>query len=486
MAKDRILPQSIEAEQSLLGSLLIDQNAGITVFSEIKEEDFYSEVHKIIFSAMFDLYSANSPIDIITLSDYLVRKDLTSKIGDLSYISTLSTIIPSAANFRSYMQIVKRCSTMRKLIDASQKIINNCFEGDDAQDAKAYAEKLIFDIGKEDDNSSLAQISESLDELIDRLDRIYRDPNSLKGISTGFVGIDNLTNGLQKSDLIILAARPSVGKTSLALNIAVNAALDQNAKVAVFSLEMPKIQLANRMLCDVAGVSMEKVKKGKQSKEDWQALFAAKKKLAAAQIYVDDSSMNKPIDVLNKCRRIKREKGLDLVIIDYLQLMTSDKGSKDGNRVTEVSDISRSLKITARELDVPIIVLSQLSRAVEGRKDHRPIMSDLRESGSIEQDADMVWFIHRPDKYADLEVADDRKNIAELIVAKHRNGELGTIDLRWVGELTAFRNAGRDSNLDSLYKTAPADKKPVNPEMPTDKDAPPEIESVGGDLEDLF
>lgn len=486
MAKDRILPQSIEAEQSLLGSLLIDQNAGITVFSEIKEEDFYSEVHRIIFSAMYDLYTASSPIDIITLSDYLVRKDLVSKIGDLSYISSLSTIIPSAANYKSYMQIVKRCSTMRKLIDAGQKIINNCFEGEDAVDAKSYAEKLIFDIGKEDDTTALTELSGSLDELIERLDRIYRDPTSLRGLPTGFVGLDNITNGLQKSDLIILAARPSVGKTSFAMNIAANCALQQNAKVAVFSLEMPKIQLATRMLCDVANVSMEKVKKGKQSKEDWQALFAAKKKLAAAQIFVDDSSMNKPIDVLNKCRRIKREKGLDLVVIDYLQLMTSDKGSKDGNRVTEVSDISRNLKIAARELDVPIIVLSQLSRAVESRKDHRPQMSDLRESGAIEQDADMIWFIHRADKYADLEVADDRKDIAELIIAKHRNGELGTIDLRWVGEVTAFRNVGNDSNLNSLYKTAPKGKA-IDPELPTDKDAPPAFEAEpAGDLEDLF
>ena len=491
MAKERILPSSIEAEQSLLGCLLIDQNVAFTIFSKIDEKDFYSEVHRIIFSAMYELYNSNTPIDIVTLSDYLTRKDLLAKIGDLSYISTLSTIIPSAANFKSYMQIVKRHSTMRKLIEAGQNIINNAFEGEDEEVSRSYAEKLIFDIGKEDETSALTHLGGSLDELIEKLDKIYRDPTGLRGLPTGLVGLDETLNGLQKSDLILIAARPSVGKTSLAMNIVANCAIQQNAKIAMFSLEMPKIQLANRMLCDVANVSMEKVKKGEQTKEEWQALFAAKKKLASSHIYVDDSSMSTPIDILSKCRRIKREHGLDLVVIDYLQLMNSGSKSKDANRVTEVSDISRSLKIAARELDVPVIVLSQLSRAVEGRKDHRPILSDLRESGAIEQDADIVMFIHRPDRYDDLQVAPEEKNIAELIVAKHRNGPLNTIKLRWVGELTAFRNLQKDANLSSLYKTAPGQKKKdVDPELPTDKDAPPDydtFESVdGGDLEDLF
>lgn len=485
--QERIPPQSLEAEQSLLGCLLIDKEAASIIFGGIKEEDFYSETHRILFSAMYDLYSKNTPIDFITVSDYLSRNDLISKIGDLSYLTSLTTIVPSSANFKSYMEIISRASTMRKLINAGNAIINEAFEGEDEEQTLSFAEKQIFDIGKEKETSSLEHIGGALDECIDKLDTIYRDPNSLRGLPTGFAKLDEVTNGLQKSDLILVAARPGVGKTSLTMNIVTNAAIQSGAKCAVFSLEMPKTQLAQRMLCSVSNVSMSKVLKGEETKEEWQALFAAKKKIAGAKIFVDDSSQNTPVDILSKCRRIQREHGLDLVMIDYLQLMNSGKNSKDPNRVTEVSDISRSLKIAARELNVPILVLSQLSRAVEGRRDHRPILSDLRESGAIEQDADIVMFIHKPDMYNDIEVAPENKDVCELIIAKHRNGELATINLKWVGELVSFRNLSKDSDKESLLKTAPQKKKNVDFDMPTDADAPPDIEPISTEgIDDIF
>ena len=302
-----------------------------------------------------------------------------------------------------------------------------------------FAEKEIFDISESQDFSSLEHIDNAIKEVIEKLNKIAKDPTSLRGLPTGFTDLDAITNGLQNSDLILLAARPGVGKTSFAMNVVNNVAIMGKKNVAIFSLEMPKTQIAQRSMCSIGGVSMEKALKGKLDVDEWTALVKASRKLSEAKIYIDDSSINDPNDILSKCRRIKREHGLDLVMIDYLQLMKADKHSTFDNKVLEVGEITRSLKIAARELNVPIILLSQLSRAVEQRKgDHKPVLSDLRDSGSIEQDADIVMFIYKPDMYND--VVSEEPDIAELIIAKHRHGPLGTVKLRWIGETTSFAN----------------------------------------------
>ena len=433
------MPHSIEAEQSVLGSMLINNEAPLTILSALCADDFYSNANKLIFSKMQELYRANTPIDFVTLTDILDKCGELENVGGIDYITTLTNILPSATNFQYYVDIVKRDSLFRKLIQSGQKIIENAYEATDDKSALKFAEKEIFDISEQQDFSSLEHIDGALKEVMEKLNKIAKDPNSLRGLSTGLTDLDALTNGLQNSDLILLAARPGVGKTSLAMNLVNNVAIQGKKSCAIFSLEMPRTQIAQRSMCSIGGVSMEKALKGQLSVDEWTALVKASRKLSEAKIYIDDSSLNDPNDILSKCRRIKREHGLDLVMIDYLQLMRADKNSNYDNKVLEVGEITRSLKIAARELDVPIILLSQLSRAVESRKgDHRPVLSDLRDSGSIEQDADIVMFIYKSDMYND--VVSEEPDVAELIVAKHRNGPLGTVKLKWVGETTSFEN----------------------------------------------
>lgn len=433
------MPHSIEAEQSVLGSMLINNEAPLTILSALCADDFYSNANKLIFSKMQELYRANTPIDFVTLTDILDKCGELENVGGIDYITTLTNILPSATNFQYYVDIVKRDSLFRKLIQSGQKIIENAYEATDDKSALKFAEKEIFDISEQQDFSSLEHIDGALKEVMEKLNKIAKDPNSLRGLSTGLTDLDAITNGLQNSDLILLAARPGVGKTSLAMNLVNNVAIQGKKSCAIFSLEMPRTQIAQRSMCSIGGVSMEKALKGQLSVDEWTALVKASRKLSEAKIYIDDSSLNDPNDILSKCRRIKREHGLDLVMIDYLQLMRADKNSNYDNKVLEVGEITRSLKIAARELDVPIILLSQLSRAVESRKgDHRPVLSDLRDSGSIEQDADIVMFIYKPDMYND--VVSEEPDIAELIIAKHRNGPLGTVKLKWVGETTSFEN----------------------------------------------
>ena len=435
----KTMPHSIEAEQSVLGSMLINNEAPLTILSALCADDFYSNANKLIFSKMQELYRANTPIDFVTLTDILDKCGELENVGGIAYITTLTNILPSATNFQYYVDIVKRDSLFRKLIQSGQKIIENAYEATDDKSALKFAEKEIFDISEQQDFSSLEHIDGALKEVMEKLNKIAKDPNSLRGLSTGLTDLDAITNGLQNSDLILLAARPGVGKTSLAMNLVNNVAIQGKKSCAIFSLEMPRTQIAQRSMCSIGGVSMEKALKGQLSVDEWTALVKASRKLSEAKIYIDDSSLNDPNDILSKCRRIKREHGLDLVMIDYLQLMRADKNSNYDNKVLEVGEITRSLKIAARELDVPIILLSQLSRAVESRKgDHRPVLSDLRDSGSIEQDADIVMFIYKPDMYND--VVSEEPDIAELIIAKHRNGPLGTVKLKWVGETTSFEN----------------------------------------------
>ena len=462
--KPKTMPHNIEAEQAVLGCNLIDNDVPITIMSKLRSSDFYTEAHQTIFEAMEHIYRANDPIDFVTLTDELERMGVMEGVGGIDYITTLTNIVPSAANFMHYVEIVRRDSVLRSLIKASQDIIEKAYENEDKQKVLSFAEKSIFDIAQTEDNSSLIHIAEPLNTVIEKFEDLANNKGVVKGISTGFVGFDRITNGLQNSDLILLAARPGVGKTSFAMNIVNYAAINGKKSVAIFSLEMPKEQLSQRSLCSIAGVSMANALKGELNSADWKALLTANKKLSQANIYIDDSSLTNPIEVLSKCRRLKREHGLDLVMIDYLQLMNGIGKTRDANRQQEISEITRYLKIAAKELNIPIILLSQLSRAVESRKDHRPMLADLRESGAIEQDADIVLFIYNPDQYNDV-VSEDPPGVCELIIAKHRNGALGTVKLKWIGETTTFKDYGINMDKASLEETAP----PPPPPPPEDK-----------------
>ena len=473
-SKQRMLPHNIESEQCVLGCILIDQNAAMNILSELKKDDFYEEPHKIIFDSMYTIYCSNTPVDFVTLIAELEKRNMLDSVGGVEYITTLTNIVPSSSNYKHYQDIVKENSVLRKLITASNEIINTSFSGVNQKDALAFAEKSILDISANEDRSTLTHIKNGVYEVMDKLQEAQKNKGVVKGIETGLYALDKITNGLQKSDLILVAARPAVGKTSLALNICTHAAVYGKKKVAIFSLEMPKSQLALRALCGVAMVSMSKATKGELSVNELKALWAASEKLENSVMMIDDSSLNTPMDILSKCRRMKAEYGLDLIMIDYLQLMSSGGRAKD-NRQQEISEMSRSLKILAKELDVPVILLSQLSRAVESRKDHIPILSDLRESGAIEQDADIVMFIHRPDTYNDLQ---GPKDTAQIILAKHRNGAVGTVECKFIPELTAFVNLSKDSEAKSLEDAAPPEPKSLEPMG--------EIELEGDDLSDIL
>ena len=412
----------------------------------MRDDDFYSASHKDIYATMLKIYQKSTPVDFITLTDQLDKDKILDKVGGIDYITTLTNVVPSAANFNYYCEIVKSDSVRRKLILSGQKIIENAYECEDKEKSLQYAEKEVFDVAEKQGKSALEHVGRpggAISRVIEKFDSIAKDPTSLKGIPTGFRDFDKITNGLQNSDLILLAARPGVGKTSFSMNILVNAAVEHGKKCAIFSLEMSKDQLMQRAICSLAKVSMAKALNGTMDAEEWKRIWQATKKLEASGLYVDDSSLTTPADVLAKCRRLKAREGLDLLMIDYVQLMSSGSGKKDQNRQNEVSDISRNLKIAAKELNVPIIALSQLSRDVEkaSRPDHRPVLSDLRDSGAIEQDADIVLFLYNPEKYNDIPQEDEPGTI-ELIIAKHRNGGTGTVKLRWIGEYTTFVNLG--------------------------------------------
>lgn len=444
MADYKIMPHNIEAEQAVLGCILIDVQAQADILGIMKEEDFYSQAHRDIFSSMIKIYQKSIPVDFVTLLDQLEKDKILDKVGGIEYITTLTNIVPSAVNFKYYCDIVKSDSTRRKLIESGQKIIQDAYENEDKDKSLQFAEKEIFDIAEKQERSALEHVGKpngAIKHVIDKFDAIAKDPTSLKGISTGFKEFDRVTNGLQNSDLILLAARPGVGKTSFAMNVIVHAATTLNKKCAVFSLEMSKEQLIQRAICSLAKVSMTKALNGSMDGEEWKRIWAATKKLEQSGLYVDDSSLTTPADILTKCRRLKAKEDVDLIMIDYIQLMSSGNNKRDMNRQNEVSEISRNLKITAKELNVPIIVLSQLSRSVESRSEngHRPMLSDLRDSGAIEQDADIVLFLYNPEKYNDV-AQDDEPGTVELIIAKHRNGSTGKVKLRWIGEYTTFVN----------------------------------------------
>jgi len=486
-ADARILPHSVETEQCVLGCVLIDQDASYSIMSDLKVDDFYVEAHRIIFENMHKVFSASQPVDFITLCDQLEKSNMMDSIGGHEYITTLTNIVPSAKNYNHYVDLVKKDSVSRKLISASTDIIEHCFDNDDTKEGTiSFAEENIFRIAEKEDRGGLLHVGDALNKVVQKFETIEKDKGSLRGIPTGLYALDKMINGLQKPDLVLLAARPGCGKTSLGMNFVTHAAINAKAKVAIFSLEMSSEQIMQRAVCSVGFVDMQKATRGELNSKDWKAVLAAKEKLNEAQIYIDEGFSKSPAELIGKCRRLKREHGLDLVMIDYLQLMQGS--GKVESRQQEISTITRALKMAARELEVPILLLSQLSRGTEGRTNHRPMLSDLRESGAIEQDADIVMFIYKPENYEDVkEKGGAQEGICELILAKHRNGPTGTINMRWIGSSTTFVNLEKDANAQSLEETEPY-IPPKDNDVPPPEDAPVESkeEILDGELDDIF
>ena len=435
----RIPPQNIEAEQSVIGAMLLDKDAIPVVTEFLKGKHFYRQDHKEIFEGIMELFDEAKPIDIITVSERLAKKGTLDSVGGMEYISYLSNVVPSSENAKHYAKIVEEKSIRRELIKVSSSILNLGYESsDEIGPLLERAEKGIFGVSQSMATMGLIPIKDVLVETFDKLEDLYNNRGDISGIPTGFIDLDYKLSGLQNSDLILIAARPAMGKTSFALNIAQNIAIKKNVPVAIFSLEMSKEQLVNRMLCCEAMVDAQKMKTGKLEDGDWEKIASVLGTLSDAPIYIDDTPGTSILEIGAKCRRLKLEKNLGVVVIDYLQLMQGR--GKSENRQQEISEISRSLKVLAKELNVPVITLSQLSRAAEQRQDHRPMLSDLRESGAIEQDADIVMFLYREDYYNE---ATERKNISEVIIAKHRNGSTGTIELAWLSQYTKFGNLNK-------------------------------------------
>lgn len=433
MEWSKIPPQNIEAEQSVLGSMLLSRDAIIDVSEIIKADDFYKESHKKLFDVMMEMFEKDIPIDLVTVVDELRKQNMLEAIGGIDYIASLSSNVITTANVSYYARLIKEKATLRRLIEASSEIMELSYEGDDVETVLDIAEQKIFDIAQGRNTTNFSPIKDVLMSTFYKIEELYKNKGHLTGIPSGFSDLDIKTAGFQPSDFILVAARPSMGKTSFALNIAQNAALLTGLPVAIFSLEMSKEQLVNRLICSTANIDSQKLRTGNLDEDDWMKLAAAMTPLSKAPIYIDDTPGISVMDIRAKCRRLKLEKGLGLVMIDYLQLMQG-RGRAE-NRQQEISEISRSLKSLARELNVPVITLSQLSRAPESRSDHRPILSDLRESGAIEQDADIVMFLYRDDYY---NKDSEKKNIAEVIIAKHRNGPTGTVELLWLSQYTKF------------------------------------------------
>lgn len=432
----KVPPHDIEAEQAILSSMFIDKEAVAAAMELLKSDSFYRPDHQLIFEAAMELYSAGKPIDIITVKSRLEDRGVFEQVGGIAYIAQIASAVGSSVNARHYAQIVEQKAVLRRLIKTTTEISQECYDGkNNLNTIMENAEKGIFDIMNGRTSGEMSHIREVTVSAFEKIEDIYKNKGKLTGVATGFADFDAKTAGLQRSDLVLLAARPSMGKTAFALNIAQNAAIRHNVPVAIFSLEMSKEQLVNRMLCSEAMIDAQKLRTGELMDDDWPKLIQAMGPLSQANIYIDDTPGVSPMDIRSKCRKMKLEKGLGLILIDYLQLMSGD--GKIESRQQEISAISRSLKAIAREMDAPVIALSQLSRACEQRSDHRPMLSDLRESGAIEQDADVVAFLYRDEYYFPETEA---KNQAELIIAKQRNGPTGTVNLAWLGQYTKFGN----------------------------------------------
>ena len=425
---------SLKAEQSVLGSIIIDNDAIINVSNIIVSDDFSYDTHKIIYQAMIDLYTQSKPIDLLTITENIRNITNLEEVGGYTYISSLTSIADYSKNVDYYAQIVKEKSTLRQLVSASKSIIETATSGKTVEQVLDVAEKSIFDISQEKNRSSLNHIKDVLIATYDVIEQNYKNKGRMTGITTGFADLNFMTNGLQSTDLILVAARPATGKTAFALNLAYNAA-KSGKKVAIFSLEMSKTQLVQRVLSAESKVELKKIKTGELEEEDWPKLINSISLMTKYDIYINDTAGINLLEIRSECRKLKMQKGLDMIVIDYLQLMESEGNNQ--NRQQEISKISRGLKILAKEMECPIIALSQLSRAPELRTNHRPMLSDLRESGAIEQDADIVMFLYRDEIY---NPDTDKKNVTEVILAKHRSGEIGTVELAWHAKYQLFLN----------------------------------------------
>lgn len=432
---NKIPPNDQEAEQAVLGAMLTDKDAVVVAVEILKPDDFYRKDHGTIFDCMLELYGQGNPIDIVTVKAVLESRQMLENVGGSDYLITLAGSDFTTANIEAYTKIVEGKSVLRKLIQASNEIIKVGYDAKESvEEILDNAEQKIFNILQKKNTKSSVHIKDVLVDAFARLEELYNSKNSITGVPTGFIELDKKTAGLQPANLIFIAARPAMGKSALVLNIAANAAIRNKIPVAIFSLEMSKEELTNRILCSEAMVDSGKVRNGTIGDEDWLKLANALGPVSEAPIYIDDTPGITSMELRAKCRKLKIEHDLGLVVIDYLQLM---QGSRTENRQQEISEISRSLKILAKELNIPVIALSQLSRAPDARTDHRPILSDLRESGSIEQDADIVAFIYRDDYYNE---DSEKKNVSEIIIAKQRSGSTGTVELGWIGEYTKFVN----------------------------------------------
>ncbi|PYZ91774.1 replicative DNA helicase [Salipaludibacillus keqinensis] len=437
---DRTPPQNIEAEQAVLGAIFIEQEALVTAYERLIPEDFYRAAHQRIFTAMLDLSEKGEPVDLITVTSELQTKKWLEEIGGVSYLSDLANAVPTAANALYYSQIVEEKSLLRRLIRVATNITSEGYAADEDVDSILNAaEKSILEVSQKKNSGEFVEIKDVLVEAFDKIEMLQHTAGDVTGIPTGFTELDRITAGFQRNDLVIVAARPSVGKTAFALNISQNVATKTDENVAIFSLEMGADQLVMRMLCAEGNIDAQRLRTGKLEDEDWQRLTMAMGSLSKAGIYIDDTPGIKVKDIRSKCRKLKQDRGLGMIMIDYLQLIQGDSRSGEG-RQQEVSEISRELKGLARELELPVIALSQLSRGVESRQDKRPMMSDIRESGSIEQDADIVAFLYRDDYY---DQESEKKDIIEIIIAKQRNGPVGTVELAFVKEYNKFVNLER-------------------------------------------
>ncbi|MCD7836130.1 MAG: replicative DNA helicase [Lachnospiraceae bacterium] len=436
----RILPHSDEAEQSVIGSMIIDRDAIVVASELISGDDFYNRQYGILFETMLELNNTGSPVDLITLQNRLREKDVPPEVSSLEFVRDLITMVPTSANIRYYANIVAEKSTMRKLIRLNEEIANTCYAGNEELTViLEETEKKIFQIVQKRNAEDFMPIRQVVMNAMDRIEAASKNDGYVTGIATGFTDLDYRTAGIQPSDLILIAARPSMGKTAFVLNIAQHVAFKLGLPVAIFSLEMSKEQLINRMFSLESSVDAQKLRTGQLNDNDWERLIESAGVIGRSKLVIDDTPGITVSELRSKCRKLKLEHGLSMIIIDYLQLMSGGSRNTD-SRQQEISEISRSLKGIARELNVPVLALSQLSRAVEQRPDHRPMLSDLRESGAIEQDADVVMFIYRDDYYNH---DTDKKGVSEIIVAKQRNGPIGTVELAWLPEYTKFANLER-------------------------------------------
>ena len=432
----RVMPHSVEAEQSVIGAMLMDRDA-ITIASEIlTTEDFYQKQYGILFEAMVELYTENSPVDLVTLQNRLREKDVPPEISSLEFAGELITAVPTSVNVKSYAEIVAEKAALRRLIKVNEEIASACYAGKDSVDEiMEDTEKKIFQVLQRKTNDDFVPIKDVVLNALDKIEAASRTKGNVTGHATGFIDLDYKTAGFQNSDLILIAARPYMGKTAFVLNIAEYMAFHSNETVAIFSLEMSKEQLVNRLFSLESHVEAQNLRTGNLSDSDWSSLIEAAGIIGKSNLIIDDTPGISVANLRSKCRKYKLEHNLGIIMIDYLQLMTGSRRAE--SRQQEISDISRSLKEIARELQVPVVALSQLSRAVEQRPDHRPMLSDLRESGAIEQDADVVMFLYRDDYYNH---DTDKKNVAEVIIAKQRNGSIGTVELAWLPAFTKFAN----------------------------------------------